>query len=73
MGENYIGLMSGTSIDGADGVLVEFDGERMQVLAHAYRAFDPAQRAELLALNTDRKSTRLNSSHRYISRMPSSA
>lgn len=52
MGENYIGLMSGTSIDGADGVLVEFDGERMQVLAHAHRAFDPAQRSELLALNT---------------------
>jgi flagellar biosynthesis protein FlhA len=26
-----------------------------------------------LSLNVDRKSTRLNSSHRYISRMPSSA
>ena len=52
MGEIYIGLMSGTSIDGTDGVLVEFEGERMQVLAHAHRAFDPALRAELLALNT---------------------
>ncbi|WP_200946832.1 anhydro-N-acetylmuramic acid kinase [Methylibium sp. Root1272] len=52
MGEIYIGLMSGTSIDGADGVLIEFEGERMQVLAHAHRVFDPALRTELLALNT---------------------
>ena len=52
MVEIYIGLMSGTSIDGTDGVLVEFEGERMQVLAHAHRAFDAALRAELLALNT---------------------
>ncbi len=51
MGELYIGLMSGTSIDGADGVLAAFDGDEMQVLAHAHRGFDAALRAELLALN----------------------
>lgn len=52
MEERYIGLMSGTSIDGADGVLVRFDGAGMTVLAHAHRPFDAALREELLALNT---------------------
>lgn len=51
MSELYIGLMSGTSIDGADGALVEFDAGRMQVLAHVHRAFDAVLRDELLALN----------------------
>jgi anhydro-N-acetylmuramic acid kinase len=51
-----IGLMSGTSIDGVDGVLVDIDDiddRRGFVLqTHAHRAFDAALRAELLALNT---------------------
>lgn len=52
MSEYYIGLMSGTSLDGADGVLVDFSGPRLAVLASASKTFDPAFRAELLALNT---------------------
>lgn len=51
----YIGLMSGTSLDGVDGVLVEIDDRSLsptQCLAHAHAAFDTALRAELLALNT---------------------
>jgi anhydro-N-acetylmuramic acid kinase len=45
----FIGLMSGTSLDGVDGVLVEF--EPLRVLAHASLPFDAALRDELLALN----------------------
>ncbi len=48
----YIGLMSGTSLDGADGVLVDFSGQRLSVVASASRGFDADFRSELLALNS---------------------
>jgi anhydro-N-acetylmuramic acid kinase len=48
--ELFAGLMSGTSLDGVDAVLVDFSAQRPAVAGHAYRAFDPALRAELLAL-----------------------
>ena len=58
MTELYIGLMSGTSLDGVDGVLVELATQTpgaampLAVLAHRHRAFDAALADELLALNT---------------------
>jgi len=49
----YIGLMSGTSIDGVDAVLAEqMPGTAaLQSRRHAHRSFPAALRAELLALN----------------------
>ncbi|HWW73531.1 MAG TPA: anhydro-N-acetylmuramic acid kinase, partial [Duganella sp.] len=47
---HYIGLMSGTSLDGVDGALAEFTGDAITTLAAAYIAFPPALRAELMAL-----------------------
>jgi anhydro-N-acetylmuramic acid kinase len=47
-----IGLMSGTSLDGADGVLVDFSGKKPRVVASATEPFSEIFRAELLALNS---------------------
>jgi len=47
-----IGLMSGTSLDGVDAVLVDFSGDGLRVLGHQHRPFDATLAAELLALNT---------------------
>ena len=48
----FIGLMSGTSLDGVDAVLArhEADGQ-LHSAGHAHVAFDPGLRAELLQLN----------------------
>jgi anhydro-N-acetylmuramic acid kinase len=49
----YIGLMSGTSLDGVDGVLVEINADgALQLRGHRHEAFAGALRDELLALNT---------------------
>ncbi len=50
--ELFIGLMSGTSLDGVDGVLAHFPGNGIAVYGHVTAPFPTALRAELLALNT---------------------
>ena len=47
-----IGLVSGTSLDGVDGVLADFSGPQPRVLAHASADLSEPLRAQLLALNT---------------------
>jgi anhydro-N-acetylmuramic acid kinase len=48
--ELYIGLMSGTSIDGVDAVLADFGAQPWRIRAHRHMSFDAALRAELDAL-----------------------
>lgn len=49
--ERYLGLMSGTSLDGVDGVLAEFSGSKCTVTHYQSAPIAPDLRAELLALN----------------------
>jgi anhydro-N-acetylmuramic acid kinase len=46
----YIGLMSGTSLDGVDGVLADFGGGAIHTIEAAFVPFPAALRAELMAL-----------------------
>ncbi|MBV5298813.1 MAG: anhydro-N-acetylmuramic acid kinase [Rhodoferax sp.] len=52
MSDFYVGLMSGTSLDGVDGVLVDLSDARVRLLACASVPFDARFRQELLALNS---------------------
>src|SRR5512139_3167978 len=50
--ELFIGLMTGTSLDGVDAVLADCAPRVPASLAHVHAPMPPALRAELLALNT---------------------
>ncbi len=50
MAERYIGLMSGTSLDGIDAVLVEYDGRNTKLLTARHQTFSPDLRRQLQAL-----------------------
>jgi len=51
MSELYIGLMSGTSLDGIDAGLVEFDGENIKLLAFEYSPFSNSIRDAIQSLS----------------------
>lgn len=49
----FIGLMSGTSLDGIDAVVAGIDTERIESIGHHHEPFDPSLRRELLALTVE--------------------
>ncbi len=53
MGEHYIGLMSGTSMDGIDAVVVSFGDREVRMHAARQAPYSPALKAELQLLVND--------------------
>lgn len=49
----YLGLMSGTSMDGIDAVLVRFEGTRTRVRDHLHHAYPESLRCELRQLASE--------------------
>ncbi len=50
LNERYIGLMSGTSVDGVDAVVADFSDDKVRTIGHIHVPFAPALREQLQAL-----------------------
>lgn len=50
LNECYIGLMSGTSVDGVDAVVADFSDDKVRTIGHIHAPFAPVLRAQLQAL-----------------------
>ena len=48
---HYIGLMSGTSLDGVDAVLLKFTGDEYRIVGESFTPFDDSLRTKLLAVH----------------------
>lgn len=57
MPELYIGIMSGTSLDGIDAVLVNFDFKTPTLVKSLHHDFDKQLRDKLLQLTRDKNAT----------------
>ena len=49
--EHYIGLMSGTSLDGVDAVLIDFAGSGHRIIGETFLPFEDSLRARLLVVH----------------------
>lgn len=52
MSELYIGLMSGTSVDGIDAALVDFSGEKLKLVAFDYQPFSENLKTKIRHIST---------------------
>ena len=52
--ELYVGLMSGTSLDGVDAVLMDFSNHQYQLVSQSFLPYDEALRLQLLGLHETR-------------------
>ena len=52
--ELYIGLMSGTSLDGVDAVLMDFSSDRYRIVGDSFLPYDEALRVQLLGMHETR-------------------
>jgi hypothetical protein len=77
--ETYLNALTGAGDEAGKDLLlggVTMNAQLFSLDNWELKSKDPVKKEELdltHAVQSDRKSTRLNSSHRYISRMPSSA